>query len=201
MPESDPYYLGNFACKKSYDRLVASITPSGEALAYCRSTPPSHIYKKSEEYRLAYNHVEFATDASKATAQNYERIAIAVFDDQFEFMSARSRFYRVCGGSKIESMKVPMLNEFFSGVNPSKVQFSYCDVILPGMNGSPEQWRVGSFTDQGYDWAANTNTRRLSPPTVEMTYMMRANHEIFTPAEFAKRVQDRILKALEKVSP
>lgn len=199
LPESDPYYLGNFTCDHDWDRIVASLSPAGEALSYCHSTPPRKIYDQDHEHRLANNHIEVATDTALVTSESHERLAISVFDRDWEFKASRSRFQRICLNSEKHHKRVPMLNDFFLGHNPEEVDFWYCDAFVAGMDGSPELWRVGAFYEADeIDWGC---ADCAYPRAVEAVYMVRANASVFTPAAFASVTQRRILDLLTKITP
>lgn len=199
MPDSDPYYLGNFTCENSWDRLFASISASGEALTYCHSTPTRDQYKDEHEFRLANNHVEVATDTALVTKENQERLTFSIFDQDYEFMTSRSRFRNVCMNSVRNYIDVPMIPNFFLGRNPETVRFWYCDTYLSDVDGSASLWRVGAFYDVDHmDWDCNDCKY---PRAIESVYMVRANASVFTPAQFAKAAQVRILDLLSKITP
>jgi len=199
LPESDPYYLGNFACNRGWDRLVNAITPAGEQLAYCHSTPTRAAWKADNEYRLAMNHIEIATDTKVATPENYERLSVSIYDADRELTRSSSRFWNACLNSTIKSIRVPMVNNFFYGRNPEQVDFYYCDTIMAGPNGESETWRVGAFHDvDAIDWNCSECTWGRA---IEVTYMARANSRIFLTDDFAKFSQKRVLDFIEKVRP
>lgn len=199
LPESDPYYLNNFNCARDWDRMVASIAPAGQPLTYCHSTPTREAYKTETEFRLAHNHVEIATDTNMVTSQNQERLAIAVYDSDFEYMNVRSRYWNACQNSERNYITVPMINNFFLGVNPERVNFWYCDTYQTDVDGSPVLWRVGAFTDVDHmDW--NCPECKYSR-AIEMTYQVRANAGVFLPEQFARTAQERILSVLKKLTP
>lgn len=197
--DADPYYLGNFKCANDWDRVVASVSPSGDPLLYCHSTPTRAAYKLANEFRLAHNHVEIATDAAVATETNHERLSISIYDQDYELMTERSRFNNSCLNSEKRSIDVPLVNDFFLGRNPETADFWYCDTYIPGLDGTPELWRVGAFYDvDAIDWSCPDCKWSRA---VEMVYMARANASIFTPYDFAKQAQHRMLDLVTKVTP
>ncbi len=197
--ESDPYYATQFMCNRSWDRLIATVAPAGDALMYCHSTPTREAYKTENEYRLAHNHVELATDTKLVNQNDQERLSVAVYDSDFEFINARSRFWNACQNSVKNSITVPMINNFFLGVNPEKVDFWYCDTYQTDIDGSPVLWRVGAFVDVDHmDW--NCDDCKYSR-ALEAVYMVRANASVFLPEQFAKTAQTRILSVLTKLTP
>lgn len=199
LPESDPYYLGNFKCGADWDRVVASVAPSGDPLTYCHSTPRLAQYNHDHEHRLANNHVEIATDTALVADGNHERLTVSVFDADWEFKKSRSRFQRACLNSSKNSMTVPMINDFFLGRLPEEAEFWYCDAYVAGMDGRPELWRIGAFFEgDNLDVQCDDCS---SARAVEAVYMVRANAAVFTPAQFAKTAQIRILDVLTKITP
>lgn len=84
MVESDPYYLGNHSCTESWDRGLVSISPAGQPLMYCHSTPTREAYKTRNEFRLAHNHIEIATDTALVNSENGERLSLAAYDTDFD---------------------------------------------------------------------------------------------------------------------
>ena len=197
--EADPYYATQYTCNQPWDRLIASIAPAGDALMYCHSTPTRDAYKADSEYRLAHNHVEVATDTKLVGTNDQERLAVAVYDSDFEFANVRSRFWNACQNSERRSITVPMIPNFFVGTNPEKVDFWYCDTYQTDVDGRPVLWRIGAFTDVDHmDWNCDDckYTRAL-----EAVYMVRANAAVFLPAQFAKTAQTRILSVLKKLTP
>ncbi len=197
--DSDPYYLGNFSCENSWDRLFGSISAAGETLMYCHSTPTRAQYKDEHEFRLANNHVEVATDTSLVTKESQERLTFSIFDEDFEFMTSRSRFKNACQNSPRNFIDVPMIPNFFLGKNPETVRFWYCDTYISDVDGSSSLWRIGAFYDIDHmDW--NCSDCRYDR-AIESTYMVRANAGVFTPYQFAKTAQVRILDLLTKITP
>src|SRR5262249_28832018 len=151
------------------------------------------------EYRLAHNHVEITTDTKLVAADNQERLSIAAFDSDHEFMNVRSRFWNACQNSKRDSITVPMIPNFFLGTHPEKVDFWYCDTYQKDVDGSPVLWRVGAFVDVDHmDW--NCSDCKYDR-AVEAVYMVRANASVFTPEQFAKTAQTRILDVMKKLTP
>lgn len=199
LPESDPNYLGNFECNESWDRKLVGISPSGTAFNYCHSTPTRGSFTRSNETRLANNHVEIATDPLEVTTENFERISVSIFDSDYEYVTPRSRFVNLCQDRRKSYIDVPMLNNFFLGRNPEQVRFWFCDTVVPGADGSPEIWKVGMFNDvDSYDYNCRScNYTRA----IEMVYMSRPNSENLLPEYFARSAQTRILKVLNKVLP
>jgi hypothetical protein len=199
LPESDPYYLYNASCDQSWDRVVASAAPSGQALTYCHSTPTRAQYKRDNEFRLANNHIEIATDARLVSETNHERISLSIFDEDFEFMNANSRFWNACNHRDIHRISVPMIPNFFAGNNPEHVDFFYCEADQPGVDGSRERWQVGAFLDlDHYDWVCESCSY---PRAIEVVYEARLNTENGRGADLAKAAQDRILEMVKKISP
>lgn len=199
--DSDPFYETNFTCNKSWDRMVASMAPTGELNTYCHSTPTREAYKNEFEYRLAHNHVEIATDTKLVTDSSQERLSVATYDADWEFVNVRSRFWNACQNSP-ESRKfitVPMINNFFLGKNPENVDFWYCDTYQKGLAGEPVLWRVGAFVDVDHmDWDCSDCKYGRA---LEAVYMVRANSAVFTPELFAKQAQTRIMSVLDKMTP
>lgn len=201
LPEADPFYLGNFSCTNGWDRVVASMTPAGAPLMYCHSTPTREAYKTENEFRLAHNHAEIATDTALVTDLAQERLVVSSFDQDFELLASRSRFMNTCGNRPIKFIEVPMIPDFFLGNNPQKVKFWYCDTIIPGMDGSPETWRVGAFYENDViDWSDPAQSSKTSRG-IEAVYMSRANASILVPEYFARHAQVRVLDVLKKVLP
>lgn len=196
---NDPYYLGNFGCENSYDRQFAQRSASGETMLYCHSTPTRDQYKGEHEFRLANNHVEVATDTALVTKESQERLTFSIFDEDYEFMTRRSRFKNVCQNSPRNYIDVPMIPNFFLGKNPETVRFWYCDTYLSDVDGSASLWRVGAFYDIDHmDWDCNDCKYDRA---IESVYMVRANAGVFTPYQFAKTAQVRILDLLTKITP
>ncbi len=199
LPESDPYYLGNHSCARDWDRVVAGMSPAAETLLYCHSTPTRAAYKVHNEYRLAYNHVEVATDTKLVAAENQERLSVSIFDADYDLMTATSRFNDLCQNSVKRKIDLPMIPDFFLGKNPEKVDFHICDVYLPDMNGRAVQWRVGAFYDVDHmDW--NCDDCRYSR-AMESVYMARVHTGIHLDANFAKVAQKRIFDLVSKLTP
>jgi len=206
MVESDPYYLGNHACADSWDRGLVSLSPAGQPLMYCHSTPTRDAYKHRNEFRLAHNHVEIATDAALVTSENGERLSMAAFDADFELMDSRSRFLNACQNNRRAMIRVPMIPNFFLGTNPEKVNFWFCDTYQPDRDGRPQLWRVGAFYNSDeIDWncplGRDCGAGRSYPRAVEAVYMVRANAAVFTPELFARQAQERILETVAKLTP
>ena len=206
MVESDPYYLGNHTCTDSWDRGLVSMSPAGQALLYCHSTPTRDAYKTRNEFRLAHNHIELATDTALVTNENEERISLAVYDKDFELVETRSRFVNACQNNRRAMIRVPMLPNFFLGTNPEKVNFWFCDTYQPDRDGRPQLWRVGAFYNSDLiDWncplAPGCGAGRSYDRAVEAVYMIRANASVFTPELFAKKAQSRILEFVSKLTP
>ena len=133
------------------------------------------------------------------TQEAHERLTFSIFDEDYEFMASRSRFYNVCKNSTKDFITVPMLNNFFIGKNPEQVDFWYCDAYLPDNTGRPSLWRIGSFHDVDHmDWGCHDCKYDRA---VEAVYMVRANAGVFTPYDFAKVAQKRILDVMTKVTP
>jgi hypothetical protein len=199
LPESDPFYLNNFVCNRGWDRVAAAISPAGETLNYCHSTPTRDAYKLENEYRLAHNHVELATDTRNVRSDWQERLAIAVYDPDFEFMTSRSRFYNACQNSEVNVLRIPMLENFFIGRTPEHVNFWYCDTYQADPDGEPVLWRVGAFLDHDeWDWQCATCSY---PRAVEAVYMVRANAAVFMPASFGRLAQERFMGIVDKLTP
>jgi hypothetical protein len=199
LPESDPYYLGNHSCARDWDRVVAGMSPAAETLLYCHSTPTRAAYKIHNEYRLAYNHVEVATDTKLVVPENQERLSVSIFDADYDLMTATSRFNDLCQNAVKRKIDLPMIPDFFLGKNPEKVDFHICDVYLPDMNGRAVQWRVGAFYDVDHmDW--NCNDCRYSR-AMETVYLARINSGIHLDANFAKVAQKRIFDLVSKLTP
>ncbi len=197
--DSDPYYLGNFSCENSWDRLFGSVSASGETMMYCHSTPTREQYKDEHEFRLANNHVEVATDTALVTKESQERLTFSIFDEDYEFMTSRSRFRNMCMNSARNYIDVPMIPNFFLGKNPETVRFWYCDTYLSDVDGSASLWRVGAFYDIDHmDWDCRDCKYDRA---IESVYMVRANAGVFTPYQFAKTAQVRILDLLTKITP
>jgi hypothetical protein len=196
---ADPFYANQFTCNASWDSLITSIAPAGDALQYCHSTPTREAYKEDSEFRLAHNHVEIATDTKLVTKDSQERLAFSVYDKDWEFMNVRSRFWNACQNSKKDYITVPMIPNFFLGTNPEKVDFWYCDTYQTDTNGQPALWRVGAFVDVDHmDWDCNDCKYSRA---LEAVYMVRANSDVFTREQFAKVAQERILGVLSKLTP
>lgn len=201
LPEADPFYLGNFSCNNGWDRVVASISPSGAPLMYCHSTPTRESFKSENEFRLAHNHVEIATDTEMVSDTNHERLMISSFEQDYELISARSRFMNACGSRPKSYMTIPMVPDFFLGNNPEKVKFWHCTTVLPGMDGSPETWHIGAFYDNDQvDWN-NEPVASKKIRGIEAVYMAKANSAIDLPEHFAQSAQKRVLGTLKKVLP
>lgn len=199
LPESDPYYLGNHSCARDWDRVVAGMDPAGETLLYCHSTPTRAAYKVHNEYRLAYNHVEVATDTNLVTPEKQERVSISIYDADYDLMASTSRFNELCQNADKRKIDVPMIPNFFIGRNPETVDFFICDVYLPDMNGRAVQWRVGSFYDVDHvDF--NCDDCRY-PRAMETVYLSRVNSGIHLDANFARVAQKRIIDLVSKLTP
>jgi hypothetical protein len=199
LPESDPYYLGNHSCARDWDRVVAGMSTAAETLLYCHSTPTRAAYKVHNEYRLAYNHVEIATDTKLVGAENQERLSVSIFDADYDLMTATSRFNDLCQNSIKRKIDLPMIPDFFLGKNPEKVDFFICDVYLADMNGRAVQWRVGAFYDVDHmDW--NCDDCRYSR-AMESVYLARVHTGIHLDANFAKVAQKRIFDLVSKLTP
>jgi hypothetical protein len=199
LPESDPYYLGNHSCARDWDRVVAGMSPANATLLYCHSTPTRAAYKIHNEYRLAYNHVEVATDTNLVAAENQERLSFSIYDADYDLMPTTSRFNEICQNAQKHKIDVPMIPNFFLGRNPETVDFWICDVYLPDMNGRSVQWRAGAFynTDQ-IDW--NCDDCRY-PRAIETVYLSRVNASIHMDANFAKVAQKRVFETVSKLTP
>jgi len=199
LPESDPYYLGNHSCVRDWDRVVASASPAGEPLMYCHSTPTREAYKAENEDRLANNHVEIATDTKLVANDMQERLSVSIFDDDYEFMAARSRFGNICQNSVKRYITVPMIPNFFIAKAPEQVDFWICDVSIPNMDGSAGAWRVGAFYDIDHmDWNCPDCKYNRA---VEMVYMARVTLDNHLDANFAKTAQQRFLDVMTKLTP
>ena len=199
--EADPFYLGNYSCANGWDRVVAAMSPAGAPLMYCHSTPTREAYKTENEFRLAHNHVEVATDTELVTVENQERLSISSFDQDYELVNVRSRFLNDCQGAAqgTHVIEVPMINNFFLGSNPEKVKFHWCDRDMPDMDGTPRTWRIGAFYDNdSVDW---NNPNYKTNRAIEAVYMVRANASIFRAEQFARHAQERILDVLKKIDP
>jgi hypothetical protein len=211
-PESDPFYLGNYACRFDFDRLTRRLSPAGAEFDYCHSTPTREIYKQMNEFRLANNHVEIASDADVmsqdgATPQGYQRLTVSVFDTDYEFMNSRSRFHNLCGNAPVRHVfqQLPMLNRFFLGQVPDRADFWSCNVKMSNALGGPvETWRVGAFFSiRGGSYVPTCSGPALCsyPEAVEMVFMALASPENATPEDFAQQAQGAILSTLERSIP
>lgn len=199
MPKADPYYLGNYKCDAGWDSMVASHAPAGKSLDYCHSTPTRDAYKDTHEYRLANNHIEIATDAAQVSATNHERISVSIYDNDWEFMTTRSRFKNLCGNAPVQHRSIPMVNDFFYGRLPEEVTFWFCDAIIPARNGAAEQWKIGAFIDiDELDWDCKDC---MFDRAVEVVYMARPGQDTWRDDYFARSAQERILKYLSKLQP
>jgi hypothetical protein len=115
------------------DRKVIWQSPSGLPYEYCNSTPRRDDFKFLTEGRLAYNHIEVATDHTivQKNPDANERIFINVFDQEYEYMFERSRFSSLCAenvnarGRVTKSPMVPVIDFNYWG-NFTKASIFAC---------------------------------------------------------------------------
>ena len=214
--EMDPLYLEAQQCGGLFDDRLPTRRkhPGGQVYQYCHSKMPREVYKELNEYRLALNHIEVASNmapvaidegGAMVTAPGYERIAVSVFDADYEFMNSRSRFWNLCQNSWQRSVyQIPMMNQFFDWQLPSDVDFFTCEAILPNpISGQMEEWRIGAFfaIKGGMRMDFGCNCGNTYPEAVEMVYMMRPSLGTMFDFQFATRAQDRILGQLQRIVP
>ncbi len=210
MPESDPLYVGNTRCDQSFDRIIPAMSPSGQPMQYCHSTPPSdEMFKFMTDHRWANNHLSVATDIDRVAADrnNYEMMMMNVFDSDPEFVRSKTRFWDLCHnavGGRIDVVRHVTLMRNFWGERV-RADFWMCTAILsnPVPNGLPEYayYRVGTFfiTDLDLhqqpvvtlpDMNCGTCTYRM-PHLLEVVYAARANNSNVTPEFFARTAMQR----------
>lgn len=151
LPESDPYYLGNYRCDNEWDRRITAPSPSGKYFDYCNTTPTRDLYKWLSEFRLANNHLEIATDPDEVTPTHHDRIMLNVFDLDYEFMASRSRFEQLCMNRRGTIQKTPPIRFLERGFWGEwvKAEFLMCVASIagqgPGLPSSNDKWWVGGF--------------------------------------------------------
>jgi hypothetical protein len=219
MAESDPTYIGNDNCLGPFQRIVSAAAPDGSAYDYCQSTPQTDIHKWLNEYRMANNHIEVATNIDQVSPNNQERIMINVFDGNYEYMRGRSRFEELClnrrGTIQKTPIAIPFVQDFWNDpVRANRAEFWMCDVQIAGLSGQGlpqiEQWRVGAFfiSQDGadlplpdmscFDFATCPCN---NPNLLEVVYMVRPNGSNWTPEFFARSAQQRFLRHLQEMVP
>lgn len=197
----DPLYLGNEACFDRDEDRVSRRNTSGKVYSYCHATPLREAYKARNDFRLALNHIEVASEmqpvitanGQELTPPGYERIAISVFDADFELMNSHSRFWNLCANSawRKSVYQVPMLSSYFEWEMPANVDFFTCETVIGNaVTGQSENWRVGAFfaiKGGAMDFGCGCS----HPEAVEMVYMSRTAGEL--EYQFVKNAQRRIL--------
>lgn len=218
MAESDPTYVGIDNCIGPYQRIISASAPDGTVYDYCQSTPQTDVHKWLNEYRMANNHVEVATNLERINPINQERIMVNVFDTNYEYMYGRSRFEQLClnrrGAITKTPYAIPFVQDFWNDpMRVNRAEFWMCDIQIAGVSGQGlpqiEQWRVGGFfiSQDGRDLpilgggctAACLNAK--NPNLLEVVYMARPNGGNWTPEQFAKRAQQKFLNHLQEMVP
>lgn len=211
-PQMDPYYLGIEHCGGPWDLPVSRSNrfTNSPTYRYCQSTMPREVYKAENEFRLALNHIEVASNPhpnagwnTDSTPPGYERISISVFDADYEYMNSRSRFWNLCQNSWQKNVyNIPMLNNFFRWDIPADVDFFTCEAILPNpISGEPEEWRVGAFFALRGGRHMDFGCGCSYPEAVEMVYMTRPTAGTMFDFQFAQVAQSRILDGLIRTQP
>lgn len=217
--DSDPTYIGNDSCLGPVQRIISAAAPDGSVYDYCQSTPNTDIHKWLNEYRMANNHIEVATNVEQVNPANQERIMINVFDRNYEYMRGRSRFEELClnrrGTIQKTPFAIPFVQDFWNDpVRANRAEFWMCDIQIAGVNGQGlpqiEQWRVGAFfiSQDGddlplpnlscFDFAACPCN---NPNLLEVVYMVRPNGSNWTPEFFARSAQQKFLRHLQEMVP
>lgn len=156
---NDPFYLGNYACAREFDRKVSASSGRGKTWDYCHSTPRQDFYKWLTDFRLANNHLETATDFDLVNEFNHQRTMINVFDADYEYMKDRSRFEQLClnkRGAIYRTRPIRFMDRGFWGENV-KAEFYMCVAELvgpgPGLPSAVDEWWIGAFfiTSDGLD--------------------------------------------------
>lgn len=195
--------------------------PSGAVFTYCKTTPNEDEYKAQNGFKLAFNHVELASDMSSVpagsssnaplvTPQGYERLNVSIFDVHFEYQSANSRFLNLCGGRKISWYRIPLVNQYFYWEIPSEAILYVCenDNLGNPVSGQRDQvWRIASFFFvRGAQFDVGTRDshdcqcypQSTDREAVEMVYMTNSP---LSENQFARQAQGRILEVLQSTRP
>jgi hypothetical protein len=177
-------------------------------------TPQQAQFKGMNDFRMAYNHIEIATDPNGgAQAQSgqyanvspYENIMINVFNPQYEFMNANSRFVNLCnrrpvGQPGIQPTRpvenVPILPGFFLGTLPQPVTMWVCETMTQGAYGQGQIVKVAGFFVNAPGFTPGCATTYNS--AIELVYTSVPMGSDTIDAMFVRRAQERILNMLTR---
>ena len=170
-------------------------------LPYCRrhlpSGPQAVEWLRSEG--LTPNSLVVQTPGN-ALNGDFERISLSFYDDsRSEYANYTHAFEFYCGAKTGDQSSVgmignvPLINNYWHGVNPGVVNFRYCtrEIVV---DTQLVNVMIGTFVNQ--------ENQVCSPfgHALEVVYMATINQSNFNPNMFARKAQERILPTLTKTA-